>query len=146
MFGTSDCTDCSTNFRDLGKKISAKKEPCLDPYRVEELDPLKSNAGESSLWELSVLQRHYSPAVVSLVNGMFMEELAHSLETKKFEPPIPLADFASASYTSMFLRELKRKSKKRKLGSDDGRTSNAPALAIKRSKDGTATSWSCLNF
>lgn len=92
------------------------------------------------------MQQHYNPAVVSLVNGMFMEELAHSLETKKFEPPIPLADFASVSYSSLFLQELKRKSKKRKKESKGTAEENAPALAIKRHKDETVTSWSCLKL
>lgn len=36
-----------------------------DPYIVEERDPLKSNAINSSLWELLSLQNHVLPGVAS---------------------------------------------------------------------------------
>lgn len=36
-----------------------------DPYNVEERDPLKSNAINSSLWELQTLQNHVLPGVAT---------------------------------------------------------------------------------
>jgi U3 small nucleolar RNA-associated protein 19 len=35
----------------------------LDPYIMEERDPLKSQAIESSLWELQALQNHILPSI-----------------------------------------------------------------------------------
>jgi len=37
----------------------------LDPYIMEERDPLKSQAIESSLWELQALQNHILPSVAT---------------------------------------------------------------------------------
>jgi len=37
-----------------------------DPFKMEEVDPLESNAIESCLWELVTLQNHYHPNVASL--------------------------------------------------------------------------------
>lgn len=39
-----------------------------DPYIMEERDPLKSNAINSSLWELQTLQQHVQPQVVHAAN------------------------------------------------------------------------------
>lgn len=36
-----------------------------DPYVMDERDPYKSNALESSLWELKVLQHHALPQVAT---------------------------------------------------------------------------------
>ncbi|XP_069698029.1 nucleolar complex protein 4 homolog A isoform X1 [Periplaneta americana] len=40
-------------------------EVCSDPYIMEERDPLKSQAIESSLWELQALQNHILPSVAT---------------------------------------------------------------------------------
>ena len=37
-----------------------------DPFRMEEADPMKSNALESSLWEIHTLQKHYHPSVATI--------------------------------------------------------------------------------
>jgi hypothetical protein len=37
----------------------------FDPYIMEERDPLKSRAIESSLWELQALQNHILPSVAT---------------------------------------------------------------------------------
>lgn len=39
-----------------------------DPYVFEEKDPLKSNALNSSLWELVSLKQHFLPKVSKSVN------------------------------------------------------------------------------
>lgn len=42
-----------------------------DPYIFEEKDPLKSNALNSSLWELVSLKQHILPKVGKSVNFLF---------------------------------------------------------------------------
>lgn len=42
-----------------------------DPYLFEEKDPLKSNALNSSLWELVSLKHHILPKVGKSVNFLF---------------------------------------------------------------------------
>lgn len=42
-----------------------------DPYNFEEKDPLKSNALNSSLWELVSLKQHILPKVGKSVNFLF---------------------------------------------------------------------------
>lgn len=42
-----------------------------DPYIFEEKDPLKSNAMNSSLWELVSLKQHILPQVSKSVNFLF---------------------------------------------------------------------------
>lgn len=42
-----------------------------DPYIFEENDPLKSNALNSSLWELISLKQHILPQVGKSVNFLF---------------------------------------------------------------------------
>lgn len=41
-----------------------------DPYLEEELDPMKTKAIESSLWELKTLENHVLPQVSNAVNFM----------------------------------------------------------------------------
>lgn len=42
-----------------------------DPYIFEEKDPLKSNALNSSLWELVSLKQHILPKVGKSINFLF---------------------------------------------------------------------------
>lgn len=57
------------NFRHPGLKCllnSTNIDPAsTDPYIMEERDPLKSNAINSSLWEIQSLQQHYQPSVAT---------------------------------------------------------------------------------
>ena len=45
---------------------------CADPYVMEERDPLKSQALESSLWELKALQNHILPSVATAASFINM--------------------------------------------------------------------------
>ena len=38
----------------------------LDPYRMEEPDPMQTHAIESSLWEIEELQSHYHPNIATI--------------------------------------------------------------------------------
>ncbi len=64
----------------------------LDVYLFDEVDPSKSNAIESSLWELEILQRHYVPAV-SVMAKIFEDSLA--------KPSYDLEDFFDHSYKTV---------------------------------------------
>ena len=64
----------------------------LDVYLFDEVDPSKSNAIESSLWELEILKRHYVPAV-SVMAKIFEDSLA--------KPSYDLEDFFDHSYKTV---------------------------------------------
>uniref|UniRef100_A0A3P8Y1H0 CCAAT-binding factor domain-containing protein n=1 Tax=Esox lucius TaxID=8010 RepID=A0A3P8Y1H0_ESOLU len=49
--------------RVLIHRPSAADQACDDPYMMEEEDPARCHALESSLWELQTLQNHYHPDV-----------------------------------------------------------------------------------
>ena len=73
-----------------------------DPYRPDEADPGKSNAIDSSLWELELLQSHYCSAVSRFVQVF----------KKPYEPKAnlyPIADFASITYDSLIKRDIFKK-------------------------------------
>lgn len=77
-----------------------------DVFDVEQKDPAKSKAIESSLWELNALERHYHPAVSSMAKGCGMEDskmLMHNLD-----------EFLLHTYKSLFEQERKRAGNKRK--------------------------------
>lgn len=63
-----------------------------DPFDMSNLDPMKSEAIESSLWEIGLLQNHYSPIVVRMVKA-FSESLA--------KPAFDTEEFLSQSYFSV---------------------------------------------
>lgn len=46
--------------------IDHNEEGWGDPFRMDELDPMESNASESSLWEIHMLQSHYHPNVATV--------------------------------------------------------------------------------
>ena len=53
-----------------------------DPFRVDEPDPMKSNALESSVWEIHMLQSHYHPnvaAIAKIISEQFTKK-AYNLE------------------------------------------------------------------
>ncbi len=78
----------------------------VDHYNVDEKDPAKSRAIESSLWELNALEQHYHPAVSSMAKGCGMESsqmLMHNLD-----------EFLLHTYKSLFDQERKRAGNKRK--------------------------------
>ncbi|KAI9846498.1 MAG: hypothetical protein M1837_003918 [Sclerophora amabilis] len=74
-----------------------------DPFDMGELDPMRTNAIESSLWELVMLQSHFHPNVATLakiISEQFTKQ-AYSLE-----------DFLDHSYASMLDAELSKDIKK----------------------------------
>lgn len=65
-----------------------------DPFDMEEPDPMKTNAIDSSLWEIHTLQSHYHPNVATIakiISEQFTKQ-AYNLE-----------DFLDHSYTSVSL-------------------------------------------
>ncbi|CAG8476017.1 22864_t:CDS:10 [Rhizophagus irregularis] len=86
-----------------------------DPYNFDEPDPMKSNALESSLWEMKTLQDHYFPNVATL---------AKIFQAKFTKPSYNLEDFLDHTYLTLIESELNRKSKKNKM----------PALSCERPK------------
>lgn len=63
-----------------------------DPFNMEELDPMETNAIDSSLWEIHTLQSHYHPNVATIakiISEQFTKQ-AYNLE-----------DFLDHSYSSV---------------------------------------------
>ncbi|KAG7398769.1 Nucleolar complex protein 4 [Phytophthora boehmeriae] len=73
-----------------------------DPFVSDELDPMKCNALQSSLWELYTMKHHYN-AEVALKAKMFEEKLRHQF--------LDLDDSLDITYKSIFDKQLKRKEK-----------------------------------
>ena len=72
-----------------------------DPFNMEEEDPAKSGALESSLWEISMHVNHYHPAVSSLA-----EVYSQPFKKKSYR----LDKYIDGSYSSMIDAEMKRSS------------------------------------
>uniref|UniRef100_H3BGV2 Nucleolar complex associated 4 homolog n=1 Tax=Latimeria chalumnae TaxID=7897 RepID=H3BGV2_LATCH len=73
-----------------------------DPYLMEEEDPTKCRALESSLWELKTLQKHYHPDVASAA-AAFNKPLS--------EKEDDLSELLEISAFEIFEKELKKKTK-----------------------------------
>ncbi|XP_030074101.1 nucleolar complex protein 4 homolog [Microcaecilia unicolor] len=73
-----------------------------DPYIMEEEDPSKSRAVESSLWELQALQKHYHPDVAKEA-----ELINHPLSDLETD----VAKLLEMSCYELFEREVKKKFK-----------------------------------
>ena len=62
--------------------IEPEMERWGDPFRMEESDPMETDALESSLWEIQLLQSHYHPNVATIakiISEQFTKQ-AYSLE------------------------------------------------------------------
>lgn len=79
-----------------------------DPYLPNEVDPAKSLAIQSSLWEIETLQSHYYPNIATLAK-IFSEPF--------HKPKFVMEDFLDHTYTTFFESDTVRKPKR------------APALA-----------------
>ena len=88
------CTFMIHRETDETEKARLKAEGMLDPFVMEEQDPMKSNAIDSSLWEIETLQRHYHPNVATIANIISQQftKQAYNLE-----------DFLDHSYGSVRL-------------------------------------------
>lgn len=70
-----------------------------DPFRIWESDPMETDAIESSLWEIHMLQTHYHPSVATIakiISEQFTKQ-AYNLE-----------DFLDHSYGTMLDAELEK--------------------------------------
>jgi U3 small nucleolar RNA-associated protein 19 len=74
-----------------------------DPFDMAELDPMETNAIESSVWELEALQTHYHPNVATLA-----KIIAEQFTKRSYN----LEDFLDHSYTALLDTELDRDLKK----------------------------------
>lgn len=78
-----------------------------DVYDEDEPNPAESRALESSLWEISVFQHHADPSV-SQYSSVLNKDMTNKLKSSE----IDIAEvLASASYTSIFDREIRKKLK-----------------------------------
>ncbi|KAL6469818.1 hypothetical protein MHYP_G00209370 [Metynnis hypsauchen] len=77
--------------RVLIHRPSAADELCNDPYVMDEEDPAKCHALESSLWELKTLQSHYHPDVAKAAKAInqplpvLEDDISELLELTTFE-------------------------------------------------------------
>ncbi|POM67091.1 Nucleolar complex protein 4 [Phytophthora palmivora] len=89
------------------KKLSNEKTALVlkdghDPFENDEIDPIKCNALQSSLWELYTMKHHYN-ADVALKARMFEEKLRHQF--------VDVDESMEITYKSLFDKQLKRKEK-----------------------------------
>ncbi|KAM5193521.1 nucleolar complex protein 4 homolog [Mantella aurantiaca] len=71
-----------------------------DPYIMEEQDPAKSQALESSLWELESLQNHYYPDVVRAANV-----ISRALSTQEGD----ISELLELSSYELFEKQMKKR-------------------------------------
>ena len=74
-----------------------------DPFDTDETDPAKTNALESSLWELDTLRSHYHPNVATLAGIM-----AQQFTKREYQ----LEDFLDHSYATLVEAELGKEVKR----------------------------------
>lgn len=83
--------------RDAELRDEMEKEGMDDPFDPEEMDPTRTDAIESSLWEIVTLQSHYHPnvaAIAQIISEQFTKQ-AYNLE-----------DFLDYTYQGMLQAEL----------------------------------------
>ncbi|KAM8960994.1 nucleolar complex protein 4 homolog [Pelodytes ibericus] len=88
--------------RPLIHRPKAAEDLISDPYIMEEQDPAKSRAMESSLWELETLQKHYHADVVRAANVII-----RALSTQETD----ISELLEMSSYELFEREVKKKFK-----------------------------------
>lgn len=86
--------------RPLIHRPSSEGDLASDPFIMEEQDPAKSRALESSLWELEALQNHFHPNVVRAANVI---SRALSPEESDISKLLELSSY------ELFEREMKKK-------------------------------------
>ncbi|KAJ4340405.1 Maturation and nuclear export of 40S ribosomal subunits interacting protein [Ascochyta clinopodiicola] len=89
--------------RDDALKEKLEEEGMDDPFDMSELDPMETNAIDSSVWELEALQSHYHPNVATLAKIISEQFTKRSYN---------LEDFLDHSYTALLDTELDRDLKK----------------------------------
>lgn len=78
--------------RDPTLKEKLETEGMDDPFDMDELDPMETNAIDSSVWELEALQSHYHPNVATLAKIISEQFTKRSYN---------LEDFLDHSYTAV---------------------------------------------
>lgn len=89
--------------KDEEKKKQLRESGMDDPFLADETDPMKTNAIESSLWELVQMQSHYHPNVATIakiVSEQFTKQ-SYNME-----------DFLDHSYASLLEAEMDKEIKK----------------------------------
>ena len=83
------------------QKLSSNHDTAVleDPFDADEPDPIKTNALESSLWELDTLHTHYHPNVATLSGIM-----AQQFTKREYQ----LEDFLDYSYATLLEAELSK--------------------------------------
>lgn len=79
-----------------------KYQEYSDPYKGDETDPLKTEAINSSLWELEALMNHYHPNISTLAN-IFKEPFR--------KPNYNMEDFLDWTYQLLLENEINKKYK-----------------------------------
>ncbi|KAJ1272426.1 hypothetical protein BS78_06G200600 [Paspalum vaginatum] len=87
-------------------EASQPKKIGADPFNNDEIDPAKSGAMRSSLWEIDTLRHHYSPAV-----SRFITSLEEDLTVRAKTTEMKITDFSSGSYATVFQDEVRRRIK-----------------------------------
>ncbi|CEL58182.1 putative protein C1604,06c OS=Schizosaccharomyces pombe (strain 972 / ATCC 24843) GN=SPBC1604.06c PE=3 SV=1 [Rhizoctonia solani AG-1 IB] len=93
----------------------------LDPFDETEPSPLRTNALESSLWELVSHRDHYLSSVSTLAK-IFSEVFT--------KPSYALEDFLDHTYATLFETEIKRKLKKDPVVALEPAANSFPASAL----------------
>ena len=70
--------------RGLEAKELLEREGMSDPFLMEEVDPMETNAIESCLWELVTLQSHFHPNVASLAKIISEQFTKHAYNLEDF--------------------------------------------------------------
>lgn len=83
-------------------RTDGSTELSADPFLIDEPDPSKCKALESSLWELKTLQTHYNPDISKSAN-----RIEHPLQTSE----IDLSDLLENNYHQLFEKETRKKIK-----------------------------------
>ncbi|TAQ83325.1 hypothetical protein B7494_g8349 [Chlorociboria aeruginascens] len=86
-----------------GAKEILENEGMDDPFNAHEQDPMETNAIDSCLWEIVMLQSHYHPNVATLAKIISEQFTKHAYN---------LEDFLDHSYGSMLEAELSKDVKK----------------------------------
>ena len=89
-------TPNGSNSDDDNNNINTTK----DPFKSDENDPAKTNAINSSLWEIEALQKHPNPSVSTL---------AKSFNQSFSKRPYNMKNFCSSTYKDMFDRQIHRR-------------------------------------
>ena len=80
-------------------EINREENGWGDPFEMEELDPMNTNAIESSIWEIHMLQTHYHPNVATI---------ARTITEQFTKQSYNLEDFLDHSYGTMLDAELSK--------------------------------------